>query len=35
VAGMSREMGSAVEALVTSMLDRLSTPAPAQNSFHQ
>ena len=34
VAGMSREMGAAVEALVTSMLDRLSTPATAHNSFH-
>jgi len=35
VAGMSRETGAAVQALVTSMLDRLSTPAPAQNDFPQ
>ena len=35
VAGMSREMGTAVEALVTSMLDRLSTPAPAQSNVPQ
>ena len=35
VAGMSRETGAAVQALVTSMLDRLSTPAPAQNNFPQ
>jgi uncharacterized lipoprotein YmbA len=35
VAGMSREMGSAVETLVTSMLDRVSPPGPAQSSFHQ
>ena len=34
VAGMSREAGAAVEALVTSMLNRLSTPASAQNSIH-
>jgi uncharacterized lipoprotein YmbA len=35
VAGMSREMGTAVEALVTSMLGRLSTPAPAQSNVPQ
>jgi len=35
VARMSREMGSAVEALVTSMLDRLSQPVPAQSNFQQ
>jgi uncharacterized lipoprotein YmbA len=34
VAGMSRETGAAMEALVTSMLNRLSMPASAQNSIH-
>ena len=34
VAGMSRETGAAVEDLVTSMLNRLSTTASAQTSTH-
>ncbi|HUL51965.1 MAG TPA: ABC-type transport auxiliary lipoprotein family protein [Opitutaceae bacterium] len=35
VAGMSRELGIAVEALVTSMVNRLATSATAQSFFHQ
>lgn len=35
VAGMSSEMGTAVDTLVTSMLNRLSPPVPAQSSFRQ
>ena len=35
VAAMSSEMGTAVQALVTSMLDRLSPAAPAQSSARQ
>ena len=35
VAGMSREMGTAVQSLVTSMLKRLSPPVPAQSNFPQ
>ena len=35
VAGMSREMGTAVQSLVTSMLDQLSSPVRAQSNFAQ